>query len=233
MPQIDPEAVFNQACATGYDRQWAEMAPLRDAIHLLIRGILLDLPQRSRILSVGAGTGAEMLYLAQHFPNFEFVAVEPSSHMLEVCQAKAEEAGILDRCEFHVGYLDTYNSPQPFDAATSLLVSQFLLDREARTDFFQQIGRRLRPGGYLVSSDLAADTRSAEYERLLQIWMRTLQSGGVPPEATQKMRDAYANDVAVLAPDVVSKMIASAGFTTPTCFYQAGLIHAWHAIRND
>ncbi|PQO42712.1 SAM-dependent methyltransferase [Blastopirellula marina] len=232
MPQIDPEAVFNQACAAGYDRQWVEMAPLRDAIHLLLRGIFLDLPKQARILCVGAGTGAEMLYLAQHYPDFHFVAVEPSRHMLEVCQAKATDAGIADRCEFHVGYLDTYRNTQPFDAATSLLVSQFLLDRDVRTDYFRQIGQRLRPGGYLVSSDLSANTNSTEYERLLQIWMRTLQLGGVSQEATQKMREAYANDVAVLPPAEVSQMIASAGFAEPTCFYQVGLVHAWHAIRN-
>lgn len=232
MPQIDPEAVFNHACATGYDKQWAEMAALRDAIHLLIRGIFLDLPKQARILSVGAGTGAEMLYLTQQFPDFRFVAVEPSSHMLQVCQSKAQEAGVLDRCEFHVGYLESYLNTEPFDAATSLLVSQFLLDRDIRTEYFRQIAQRLRPGGILVSSDLASDTDAVDYERLLQIWMRTLQSAGIPEEATHKMRDTYKNDVAVLPPAEVATTIATAGFHQPTCFYQAGLIHAWHAVRS-
>ncbi|RCS41212.1 class I SAM-dependent methyltransferase [Bremerella cremea] len=232
MPQNDPKKIFNQACALGYDRQWAEMAPFRDAIHLLIRGIFLDLPQASRILCVGAGTGEETLYLAQQFPDFQFVAVEPSPHMLQICRTKAAKLGVVDRCEFHEDYLNTYSATQPFDAATSLLVSQFLLDRDARIDYFRQIAQRLRPGGLLVTSDLASDTNSAEYERLLQIWMRTLRSGGVAREATEKMRDAYQKDVGVLPPTEVAHMISTAGFTLPTCFYQAGLIHAWHAVRS-
>jgi tRNA (cmo5U34)-methyltransferase len=91
------------------------------------------------------GTGAEIVYLAQRFPQWRFTAVEPSAPMLEVCRLRAEEHGIASRCVFHEGYLDSLPPSEAFDAATSLLVSQFILEREARSDFFRTIAERLRP----------------------------------------------------------------------------------------
>src|SRR6185437_1593975 len=101
------QAVFDQKCASGYDRQWSKMAPLRDALHLLIGAVLSDLRADARILCIGVGTGPELIYLAERFPSSRFVAVEPSAPMLDVCRRKAEETGIAARCEFVEGYLES------------------------------------------------------------------------------------------------------------------------------
>ena len=53
------------------------------------------------------------------------------------------------------------------DAATCFLVSQFILDAQARSDFFRQISNRLVAGGILANSDLSADVESADYDALL------------------------------------------------------------------
>jgi tRNA (cmo5U34)-methyltransferase len=164
------EAVFDQKCAAGYDQQWLKLAPLRDALHLLIAALLSDLRDDARVLCVGAGTGTELLDLARRHPGWSFTAVEPSAPMLEVCRRKAEACGVASRCVFHAGYLDSLPPGKSFDAATALLVSQFILDREARSHFFRGIGERLRPGGWLISSDLAGDRGSAAYRSLLDVW---------------------------------------------------------------
>ena len=95
------------------------------------------------MLCVGAGTGAELSYLAERFPGWRFTAVEPSAPMLEVCRRRAEAQGIEGRCIFHEGYLESLPPSEPFDAATSLLVSQFILDPEERSGFFRAIAGRL------------------------------------------------------------------------------------------
>src|SRR4051794_1322180 len=77
-----------------------------------------------------AGTGHELICLADRFPGWRFVAVEPSASMLDVCRRKAEERGIAARCELHEGYLESLPPGEAFDAAISLslLVSQFIHD---------------------------------------------------------------------------------------------------------
>ncbi|WP_406699422.1 class I SAM-dependent methyltransferase [Singulisphaera sp. Ch08] len=231
MDREELQAVFDQKCASGYDQQWSKIAPLREALHLLVGAVLSDLRDDARILCVGAGTGPELIYLAERFPGWRFVAVEPSAPMLDVCRRKAEERGIAARCEFHEGYLESLPPGEEFDAATSLLVSQFLLDREARTGFFRGIADRLRLGGFLVNADLSSDTSPAAYQSLRGIWYRMMQAGELTPEAIEKMRAAHDRDVALLPPEVVGGIISAGGFDSPVQFLQTGLIRAWYARR--
>lgn len=225
------ESPFGAKHAANYDKQWAKLAPLRDALHLLIGAAFCDLPSNARVLCVGAGTGTEILYLAERFPQWHFAAVEPSAPMLDVFRERAEAHGIASRCVFHEGYIDSLPSSEPFHAATALLVSQFVLDPEARVDFFRAIAARLGPGGYLASADLSADLRSADYPRLLEIWVRVMQGAEVSAVMIERIRNAYGREVAVAPEEDVSAIIRSAGFHRPIRFFQAGLIHAWFAKR--
>ncbi|HEY1191767.1 MAG TPA: class I SAM-dependent methyltransferase [Gemmata sp.] len=231
MPGRRIEDVFDQKCASGYDQRWAKLAPLRDALHLLVAAVLSDVRPDARVLCVGAGTGSELLDLAQRHPGWSFTAVEPSAPMLDVCRRKAEACGVADRCAFHVGYLDSLPVGEEFDAATALLVSQFILDRSARSDFFRGIGARLRPGGWFVCSDLAGETTSGAYQRLLDVWWRVMRAMDAPPEGLDRMRSAYERDVAVLPPGEVAALVESGGFEPPVPFYQTGLVHAWFTRR--
>jgi len=231
MEREDLQKVFDQKCASGYDQQWSKMAPLRDALHLLIGAILSELRTDARILCVGAGTGPELLYLAERFPGWRFVAVEPSAPMLDVCRQKAEERGIAARCEFHEGYLESLPPSEEFDAATSLLVSQFILDRDVRSGFFRGIADRLCPGGFLVNADLSSDASPESYHSLRDVWFRVMRAGDITPEAVEKMRTAYDRDVAVLPPKEVGGIISAGGFDAPVQFLQTGLIRAWYARR--
>lgn len=231
MQPQEPQVAFDHAHAAAYDQRFAKLAAIRDALHLLISAIFADLPADARILCVGAGTGHELIYLAQKFPRWQFAAVEPSEPMMEVCRRKAEERGITSRCVFHCGYLDSLPPSAAFDAATSLLVSQFILAPEARTGFFRGIAERLRPGGYLASADLASDTSSAAYQSLLDVWIRLMRETGSAPEQLERLRVTYGRDVAVLPVEQIGSIIGSAGFETPVLFLQTGLIHAWYAQR--
>lgn len=220
------KAIFDQQ-ASNYDERWAKTAPIRDALHLLLAAVFAGLPAEARILCVGAGTGEEIDYLAKRFPQWTFVALDPSSAMIEVCRNKAVQGGYLSRCNFHEGYLDSLPAQDAFDGATCFLVSQFILEPDARTGFFQGIADRLRPGGILASSDLASDVASSEYEALLRVWLDMMLAAGIPAAGLEQMRAAYARDVAVLPPAQVASIIKAGGFGQPVMFYQAGLIHAW------
>jgi tRNA (cmo5U34)-methyltransferase len=227
-------ALFDKQ-ASSYDQQWSKMAPINDALHLLTRTVLSELPPKAHILCVGPGTGTEILALAQAFPEWHFTAVEPSIAMLDVFRRRAEEHGISSRCVFHAGYLDSLPLNGLFDAATAFLVSQFILERHVRSMFFQSIAERLRPAGVLVSSDLAGDVAAMEFRDLLDLWFRVMTgSGALPsPEGLERMREAYRRDVAVLPPQDVREIITLGGFDSPMLFFQAGMIHAWFAKRSS
>lgn len=232
MQRKELEAIFDQQAA-GYDQQWSRLAPIRDGLNLLVSAVFSGLPADARVLCVGAGTGSEILHLAQRFPEYHFTAVEPSASMLEVCRRRAEEHGIASRCEFHNGYLETLAPSTPFDAATSLLVSQFIMEEEKRSDFFREIAERLRPGGYLASADLASDMDSMAYQSLLDVWVQLMSAGDVSPDTVERFRAMYGRDVAVLPPERISAIMTAGGFDAPVPFFQAGLVHAWYARRTS
>lgn len=224
------KAIFDQQ-ASGYDERWAKTAPIRDALYFLLQAVFADLPADARILCVGAGTGEEIDWFAQRFPRWSFTAVEPSGAMLEVCRAKAVKGGYASRCRFHEGYLESLPEQDAFDAATCFLVSQFILDPQARSDFFGAIGARLRSGGILSSSDLSCDVASSEYDALLDVWLKMMLAAGIPASGLEQMRAAYARDVAILPPGRIAAIIRAGGFDEPVPFYQSGLIRAWFARR--
>lgn len=231
MQNQETTIIFDKEFASSYDQRFAKLAPMRDALHLLIRLVLCELPHDARVLCVGVGTGLELIDLAQTFPQWKFTAVEPAAPMLDICRQKAEEYGIASRCTFHEGYLDSLPASEPWNAATCLLVSHFFTQQEERRNFFRQIAARLLPDGYLVSADLASDTSSSAYQSLFEVWLRMLKYSDTPAEEIEKMLNSYGRDTAILPPQEVEAIIASSGFDTPVLFFQTLLIHAWYTKR--
>jgi len=235
MPEQQPTNHFGEDHAANYDQQFAKLAPLKDALHLCARAVLADAPEDARVLCVGAGTGAELLYFAEAFPGWSFTLVEPSAPMLKRCRVRAEEAGITQRSTYHEGYLDSLPPAEPFDVATSILVSQFILDMEARRAYFREIARRLCPGGHLVTADLATDRPSGETGPggpLFDHWMALMAYNGADAEAIARYRDAVTNHVAILPALDAASLLESAGFESAAQVCQTLLIHTWHARRS-
>lgn len=149
--------------------------------------------------------------------------------MLEICRRRAEDQGIASRCTFHEGYLDSLPASVSFDAATSILVSQFIMQPDERRHFFRQIAARLRPNGYLVSSDLASDMSAPAFKSLFEVWGRTMKYSGLPAEEVEKRLASFGRNVAILPPREIEAILVSSGFGTPVLFYQSLHIHAWYS----
>lgn len=153
---------------------------------------------------------------------------------MEICRKNIEEKGLTPCCTFHEGYVAILPENRLYDAATSILVSQFLPKLEERRQFFQSIAARLRPGGYFITSDLAADTLAPEFKDLLEPWMRTMKLSGVSNQELEMRRAAFSDNpilAAVLAPKILEELIASSGFEAPMQFYQFMTMPAWFARR--
>jgi tRNA (cmo5U34)-methyltransferase len=231
MSQPETPVGFDEQNAANYDDRFAKISALRDALLLQTRAILGDLPVNARVLCVGAGTGHEVLALATHFPGWQFTVVEPSAPMMGLCRRRAAEHGFAPRCTFHTGYLDTLPPSEPFHAATSLLVSHFLVKPEARRAFFREIAARLRPQGWLVTADLSGDRTTTHHAQLQTAWLRLMEIAGIAPEQHAQMLQAWQENVSFLPVAEFEALLASAGFEAPVLFHQSLLIRAWFAQR--
>lgn len=220
---------FDKERASTYDEQRSKMAPINDTLHFLMRMILKELPDEAHVLCVGVGTGAELFYLAEAFPRWRFTAVEPAKPMLEICRQRAENYGVASRCEFHQGYLATLPQSELFDAATCILVSQFLTKRDERCRLFLDIAERLQPEGYLISADLSYDLYADSFERVYDVWARMLRYSGISEEGIEKNNKSFGDSVAVLNQEEIESIISSSGFQSPVLFLQTLFIHAWFA----
>jgi len=229
MPNKEQTVVFDQKRASSYDKQVAKLAPMREALNFVVQMVLSELSVDARVLCIGVGTGLELIDLAQAFPQWRFTVVEPAAPMLDICRERAEACGITSRCTFHEGYLDSLPESDAFDAATAVLVSQFIMQSDERREFFRQIAARLRPRGYLVSADLASDMSTSTYKSLFEVWARTMTYSEMPAEEVEKRLASLGQKVAVLPPKDIESIIASSGFDTPVLFFQTLLIHAWYS----
>ncbi|NVB40961.1 class I SAM-dependent methyltransferase [Pseudenhygromyxa sp. WMMC2535] len=220
---------FDEAHAARYDEQFRPLAAFRDALHLVTQLALDEAPAQARVLCVGAGTGAEVLELAPIFPGWQFTAVDTSEPMLARCRARLVEAGLESRCELHAGTLDSLPPrDEPFDVATAVLVSHFLVDEGARRAFFRGIAERMRPGAPLIFADLAADALDGE---LMQLWKRAWRHAGATDEAVAGMVESIGESFAVLAPGEIETLVAESGFGQPVRVFQALCMHGWLARR--
>lgn len=230
MSQEPSSAFFNEEMAATYDERFARLAPLKDALHLGMRMVMDGLPRQARVLCVGAGTGAEVLTLGEANPEWHFTLVEPSGAMLAVARRRCEAAGLLSRCSFHEGFLESLPPAPEFDAATAILVSQFLVDPQDRLSFFRRIAERLVSGGLFVSADLSADGEVKA--RILSIWLKLIEYNGASTEQLEGYLEAIGKNLAVSDTSEVETLITSAGFESPVRFMQTLLIQAWATKRS-
>lgn len=223
-------SAFSSDMAQRYDERNRKLSRISSCLHFLMCLTLKELPVRSRILCVGAGTGAEILALAEAFPEWRFVALDPSSAMLDVCRARLKEAGIEERCEFIHGYVNDLPEKSEFNAALSVLVGHFVKQDE-RVDFYRGMTRRLLSGGYFLNAEISFDLNSKEFPSMLKCWESVQELMGASPESLASLPKLLREALTVLPPTTVEELIRQSGIGTPVRFFQAFMIHGWYGKK--
>lgn len=211
---------FSYMNADSYDEQRARLNPLKDALHLSMRMILSGLRDDARVLCVGAGTGSELIYLAQAYPGWQFTVVEPAADMMSRCRQQAQQHAIDARCDFHEGYIDSLPPCEPFDAATSILVSHFIPSDDQRVEYFSTIAKRLLAGAHLINADLSTDLAQEQFDSMLNIWVNMHKFAGMPMHV-----DSFAQKTPPASR--IESLLTASGFEHPVVFYQNLFIKAW------
>lgn len=107
----------------------------------------------SHVLDVGCGTGGNSAFLASKY-GCKVTGIDISELMIEKAKTRAQEEGMVDKLDFHVG--DAYNLDHPnnsFDVVLTVFVSQFLDLKKA----FPEFKRVLKTGGYLGINEMYRD----------------------------------------------------------------------------
>lgn len=217
---------FTKEVSQAYDERNSRLAPISENMHFLIRLILRDLPEKPKILCVGVGTGAEILSLAKAFPQADFVGVDPSLSMLEVCQERLNVAGISDRCQLIHGYVQDVVGGECFDAVLSILVAHFIKS-EDRFSFFQSMTGRLKKNGYLINTEISFDLDSPEFSLILKNWEQVQVLMGATPESLANLPKQFREVLTVLPPTKTEELLLQSGVKSLVRFYQSFMIHGW------
>jgi len=109
----------------------------------------LRLRAGERMLDIGCGWGALVLWAAEHY-RVRALGVTLSENQYRYAQSQIEERGLQDLCE--VRLLDYRDVPEdePFDKIASVGMFEHV-GRKNLPAYFAKIGRLLRPGGLLMN----------------------------------------------------------------------------------
>ena len=201
--------------ALGYDARIVNLVPGYAELHEISAAVLAArLPDRARVLVVGAGTGTETLALAQLNPGWELVGVDPSADMLAVARRRAEAAE-LGNVKFHEGFVSDLAAEEAFDAAVSLLVMHFVAGDDAKRAYLDEIAARVVPGAPLLLCDLMEHD-----EDDLDVIAEYASARGVDEQSLAGIRQRLQSDFHPLSEEQLRNVGEVAGFTLPRPYFR-------------
>lgn len=231
MTKVQPADFFNKEASQAYDEKNSKLGAIAHNLHFLIQLILKELPQKSRILCIGIGTGAEILSLAKIYPDWTFVGVDPSASMLEVCSDRFKDAGISERCQLVHGYIQDAPSGENFDAVLSVLVAHFV-KRNERLNFFTEMSRRLKNDGFIVNAEISYDLNSTEFPSMLTQWKKIQELMGATPESLENLPRVLREMLSIVSPSETENFLRQSGIKLPVRFFQAFMINGWYGKKS-
>jgi SAM-dependent methyltransferase len=148
------EAAYDRFAAD-YRDWWAPViAP--SAVRLLDRldgQVPADRP--TTLVDIGTGTGTLALAALRRWPRARVIGVDPARRLLEMAEAGARDAGVLDRLTTRVG--EAGKLPMPDASVDGALTSFVLQLTPNRAAAVREAFRVLRPGGIIASLTWRAD----------------------------------------------------------------------------
>ena len=190
-------------------------------------GLLLaeSVPRDGRVLVLGAGGGLELKALADAYPGWSFVGVDPSREMLDLAaHTLGPHAG---RVEWIQGYIE--DAPAgPFDGATCLLTLHFL-DAAERVRTADEIRKRLKPGAPFVAAHGSFPQGDGARALWLSRYAAFAIASGADPEQANRARAAVDASRIMFSPERDEALLREAGFLDVSLFFAAFTWRGWIA----
>ncbi|UXN05736.1 class I SAM-dependent methyltransferase [Bartonella sp. HY761] len=221
-------AAFPDSAALDYDRRIQTLIPgyslalsLMGLKFLQIANAAQNCEKQMRILSVGCGTGSEILAIAPLLPNAHFYGVDPSKGMIDMAQKRITAANLAHRVTFIHGLIDDFDKGN-FDAISLSLILHFIAQAEKKT-FLQKLSNKLVAGGYFMMFDARLD----ENDDLLAMWLACHHDKNAVNSIMERIQTKWAR----LSQRDMENLFHETGFTKQSVFFQACCFHLSLAFK--
>lgn len=216
---------FDRERAATYDDNIRTVAPGYEVLHEAIAAMMsATLNANAHLLVVGTGTGAEIIEMGRAHPEWHFTAVDPSSAMLDQCRTNVSAAGLTDRVDYVCERVEAFAGDARFDGATSIFVSHFLQEMDAKRRFFGAIRDHLAPQAPFGIADLyATDEEQNDCRRAWRTWVA--RKCGV--DEMERRFSKIDEDISFLQEDQLQALLHCADFSSLTRLYQCFQWGAW------
>ncbi|WP_130802803.1 class I SAM-dependent methyltransferase [Acinetobacter ihumii] len=205
-----------QQVVEGYDDHIRKLIPGYEVVHQQIQAILKAyLPEQAHILIVGCGTGYELRYLLENFPNWQFTATDLSAPMLKKARTYIQDIDLHNRVRFVLGDIQVLNQTIRFDAALSILVTHFV-SFQHKAMFLHGIHLRLKENALFLTFDLVRMQTDKEKWVLKNI----CESNGLTENQTTAMLARLTDDFYPLSESQSFEQLQRAGFKHISRFTQ-------------
>jgi tRNA (cmo5U34)-methyltransferase len=204
-----------------YDVEIRRFVPRYDAMLDEAAGALADhlsKTKSSRILDLGAGTGALSEKLAARFSTAHMILLDADSEMLSRAEARLAEHRA--RIELIRGsFTDALPS---CDAAVASLALHHLHSPAAKQEVYANIRRALAPGGVFVNADAQIPASTALSAPIVKRWAGHLVDNGDTEAQAYERFAQWATEDRYLGIDEELDMLRTAGFSAVDVRYRFG-----------
>ena len=223
---------FQGDWAEGYDARVRSVIPAYEAMHNLVCVVLgRALEDSANVLVVGSGTGMELARLGALHPGWRITGVDPAPAMMSIARQRVADAGLEARVTLHEGALESLPPGEPFDAATLLLVLQFLPDDGTKLALLRGIAQGLKPGGVLVLYDGHGDKESPEHRENMELWKAYAIHLGLDRQYVENELEVRRKRVQFVTVERSLALLEEAGFGPVEPFCKAFHFDGWIARR--
>ena len=221
--------VYGHEWAANYEKRANAAMPGREGLYRLCLAAFRGIASPARILVVGCGTGEELLLLLKAYPEATFVGIEPAQPMLDLCAQHVAASTMSHRVRLLSVSLDAFADVEPFDAATSILVSQHVEPDAAAGRFFAKIAALLKPDGCLSSADTHV-AAGQDRDAMVTLWCEQAAMSGMDADVLDGMRNMLRSHLLRDEATIVG-LLRAAGFERILKPFSSLIYGAWIAHK--
>lgn len=155
-PVLEGMAEFFTARVDGYDPHMLRNVEGCKEAYPLLASLLP--PDSSRMLDLGCGTGLELDFIFQRFPNIKVTGIDLTKSMLSALEAKHPDKDLHLICG---DYFSTDFGKNMFDCAVSV-ESLHHFTKDSKLELYRRLFDALMPGGCYLECDYMVDTQAEE-----------------------------------------------------------------------